>query len=147
MSACTFFGHSDCYELDAQVLRSAIEELICKGVDTFYVGNQGQFDAMVFRALLALEKAYPHISVSVVLAYLPQKTGPDPYEGYTVYPEGLETVPKRFAVDRRNRWMIEAAAGGYCLCFVRHPWGGAWQFAKRAKARGLTLINLGPAEL
>ena len=148
MSACTFFGHRDCCELDADVLKGAIEALIRNGVDTFYVGNQGQFDAMVFRALLALKKTYPHISVSVVLAYLPvKKEETEPYQDYSIYPEGLETGPKRFAIQRRNLWMIESAAGGYCLCYIHHTWGGACKFARRAKSRGLVLVNLGTAKL
>ena len=44
MSACTFFGHRECYSLDGQALMDAIEDLIRKGVDTFYVGNLGQFE-------------------------------------------------------------------------------------------------------
>lgn len=142
---CIFFGHSDCYGLDTNILRSAIEELIRKGVDTFYVGHQGRFDGMVFSALLELEKVYPNISVSVVLAYLPrQNDGYDPYKGYSMYPEGMENGPRRFAIERRNKWMIEQAKGGYCLCFVGHTWGGAYKFARRAKAQGLTLVNLAP---
>ena len=39
MSVCTFFGHSECYGLDAAVLRSAIEELIEQGITEFVVGN------------------------------------------------------------------------------------------------------------
>ena len=145
---CTFFGHSDCYVLDANVLRSAVEELIHKGVDTFYVGNQGHFDGMVFAALLELEKIYPNISISVVLAYLPtKKAGCDPYQGYSVYPEGIEMGPGRFAIERRNQWMIERAKGGYCLCLIDHTWGGAYKFVKRAKSRGLIVKNLGTAEI
>ena len=30
MSACTFFGHSDCYRLDEDMLRRTIEDLIDK---------------------------------------------------------------------------------------------------------------------
>ncbi len=41
MSACTFFGHRECRELDIGMLRSAIENLILVGVDTFCVGHQG----------------------------------------------------------------------------------------------------------
>ena len=48
---CTLFGHSQCYGLDANVLMNALEQLIQKGVDTFYVGNQGDFDRMVFECL------------------------------------------------------------------------------------------------
>ncbi len=148
MSVCTFFGHSECYGLDANVLKSAVEELIHKGVNTFYVGHQGHFDGMVFSALLELEKVYPNISISVVLAYLPTKnSGYDPYQEYSMYPEGIEIGPRRFSIERRNKWMIARAAGGYCLCLVSHTWGGAYKFAKRAKSQGLTIVNLGTAEL
>ena len=52
---CIFFGHRDCYDLDAQTLRSAIEKQIQDGVDTFYVGNQGHFDGMVLSCLTRLK--------------------------------------------------------------------------------------------
>lgn len=57
VSSCTFFGHRECWELDAGRLCGAIEELIQQGVDTFYVGNQGGFDAMVYSCLKGLRKA------------------------------------------------------------------------------------------
>ena len=53
---CTFFGHSDCYGLDFNVVEVAIQELILKGVDTFYVGHQGYFDCLVFDCLKELKK-------------------------------------------------------------------------------------------
>ena len=68
---CTFFGHSDCYGLDKNLLQSAIEELIINGVDKFYVGNHGHFDSTVYRCLIKLKERHQHISISVVLAYLP----------------------------------------------------------------------------
>ena len=112
---CTFFGHSDCYGLDEDVLRLALREF---------------------------EKVYPNISVSVVLAYLPtQKNAP--YQGYDIFPEGMESGPRRFAIERRNNWMIRQAKGGYCLCYITHTWGSACKFAKRAKSQGVRVINLG----
>lgn len=143
--ACTFFGHSDCYGLDESVLKGAVEALIHKGINTFYVGNHGRFDSMVFRCLLTLEKAYPDISVAVVLAYLPtHNSAYDPYRGYSMYPP-IEEGPPRFAIERRNQWMIDHAT--HCLTFVNHSYGGAYKFARRAKAKGLTVINLGNIEL
>ena len=145
MSACTFFGHSDCFQLDEGVLRRTIEDLIAQGVDTFYVGNNGNFDRAVFSCFMKLKDIYPHISFAVVLAYLPiQKSEYDLYHGYSMYPEGIEFGPPRFAIDRRNRWMIEKA--DYCLCFVNHTWGGAYKYAKQAKKK-LTVINLGSIEI
>ncbi len=80
MAACTFFGHRDCYGLDMAVLKCAIERLIGQGVDTFYVGHQGQFDSMALHCLRALKADYPHICFSVVLAYMPtHKPEYDPY--------------------------------------------------------------------
>ena len=146
MSVCTFFGHRDCYGLDESLLQSKIEELIRQGVDTFYLGNQGQFDRMVFGCLGRLVQVYPHIDFAVVLAYFPtQDAETDPYCGRSIYPEGMEEGPPRFAIERRNRWMVNHS--DYCLCYITHTQGGAFKFAKYAKQKGLTIIHLGNALL
>ena len=142
MSVCTFFGHSECYDLDAAVLRKAIEDLIKQGTTEFLVGNHGQFDGMVFSCLQALSKDYPEIRYAVALAYLPaSKATQDPYDGHSFYPEEQALCPAKFAIDRRNRYLVEAS--NYCVCYVNHSWGGAYKFARIAKRRGLTVINLG----
>ncbi len=142
MSVCTFFGHSECYGLDAAVLRSAIEELIKQGTTEFLVGNHGQFDGMVFSCLQELNKEYPEISYSVALAYLPtRKQEYDIYHGHSFYPKGQEIGLAKFAIERRNRWMIDAS--DCCLCYINHTWGGAYKFARMAKNRGLQVMNLG----
>ena len=143
MPACTFFGHRECYGLNSQVLRQEIQELITQGVDTFYVGNQGRFDSMVYNCLKQLRKEYPYIHTCVVLAYLPTEKGEYDDMTDTMYPE-IECHPK-FAIERRNRWMIEAS--DYCLCYINHTWGGAYKFARMAKRRGKTVINIGNAEI
>ena len=58
----------------------------------------------------------------------------------TLYPEGLELSHPKFALDRRNRWMIDAAE--YCICYVNHDWGGAYKFVSFAKSKGLQIQNL-----
>ena len=143
MSACTFFGHKEVYGLNRERLLCTIEELIRQGIDTFYVGNQGQFDGIVYSCLKQLRKSYPHIYVCVVLAYLPTENRPGEDLADAMYPE-IEGPP-RFAIARRNRWMIQESQ--YCVCFVDHTWGGAYQFAKLAKKQGLKLINIGTADV
>ena len=55
MAACTFFGHRECPDAVEPWLRAVLETLIVEhGVDVFYVGHQGQFDALVRRTLRAL---------------------------------------------------------------------------------------------
>ena len=81
---------------------------------------------------------------SVVLAYLPtEKRSGDVTD--TIYPEGLELGPAKFAIDRRNQWMIGQA--DCCMCYVNHTWGGAYKFARLEKLRGLTVANLGSTGL
>lgn len=143
MAACTFFGHRECYGLDRQVLQQTIEELITKGVDTFYVGNQGQFDSAVYICLKQLRKEHPHIRVCVVLAYLPTEKNEYDDIADTMYPK-IEGHPK-FAIQRRNCWLIDQS--DYCICYINHTWGGAYKFAKLAKRCVKTVINLGSAEI
>lgn len=141
LSVCAFFGHRDCPETVKPALRDAIERLITDyGVDTFYVGNQGQFDACVRGILRQMQKMYPHIRYAVVLAYLPVRK--DEYEDYsdTVYPEGMEDGPPKFAIARRNQWLVNQA--DHIICYVRHSWGGAYQFSRLAKRQGKHVINI-----
>ena len=145
MSVCTFFGHSDGYGLDETLLQRTIEDLILQGVDTFYVGNHGYFDGVVFSCLKKLKNVYPHISLAVVLAYLPkQKSEYDIYQGYSMYPE-IEEGPERFAIERRNKWMIQQS--DRCIVLIDRTFGGAYKFARMAKHRGLQVINLGAAAI
>lgn len=146
MSICIFFGHSDCYGLDEKILESAIEEIILKGVDTFYVGHQGDFDCMALKALKTLKEKHPNITYMVVLAYIPTyKPEYDLYHGCSMYPEGLEIGPPRFAIERRNKWLIDCA--DYCIAYINHSWGGAYKFAKRAKRKGIDISNIGSLDL
>ena len=145
MTACTFFGHKECNSLDAEVLRNTIEELIGQGVDEFLVGHQGQFDSIVHRCLKSLQEKYPHIHYSVVLAYLP--TEHHEHEDYTdtMYPEGIELVHPKYAIDWRNRYLVEAA--DICVGYIDHTWGGAYKFVRLAKKQGKRIINLGNPDI
>lgn len=55
MVACTFFGHRDCPDSIRPKLRSVLINLIeNQQADTFYVGRQGSFDALVYATLREL---------------------------------------------------------------------------------------------
>ena len=127
--ACTFFGHRDCPETIKPKIREAIIDLIENhGVTMFYVGNQGNFDRMVRSALKEVITAYPGIGYAVVLAYMPSAKVANLSEDFsdTMLPEGIEKVPKRFAIPWRNRWMIEHA--DYVVTYVTRSCGGSAKF-------------------
>ena len=136
----TFFGHKDTPKEIEPTLRSTLINLIeNKNVTVFYVGNNGNFDAMVRRQLEDLSQTYP-ITYSVVLAYLPTKKSE--YDDYTntILPEGIETVPKRFAISWRNKWMVQQS--DVVVTYVTHSFGGATQFKDMAERHGKTVIEL-----
>ena len=145
MNICTFFGHRDCPSSIKPKLQDVLKNLIEKeNVDLFYVGNHGAFDAMVRTQLRELEQIYPNIRYAVVLAYLPQKSyefNPQDYSD-TIFPEGIETVPKRFAISWRNKWMLQQA--NYVVTYVTHSWGGAAQFAEMAERQHKKIVNILP---
>ncbi len=141
MTACTFFGHRECPDTIRPALRKAIEMLITdRGVEMFYVGNQGQFDFYVRGILRQLTTEYPHIRYAIVLAYMPVQRSEFDDCFYTMFPEGLETVHPRYAIDRRNQWMLGRA--DHIICYIHHPWGGAAQYVQAAVRQGKTVINL-----
>ncbi len=135
---CTFFGHRDTPKETEPILKSILKDLIeNKGVDTFYVGNDGNFDNMVISLLSELSLTYP-IKYYIVLAYLPKKETEN--TEHTILPEGIENAPPRFAISYRNKWMIEQS--DYVVTYVNHSWGGAAQFKELAEKRGKTVIDL-----
>ena len=74
MKTCTFFGHRDAPQSLRAPLKLKITQLIIQqGVDCFYVGNHGQFDAMALSVLQELAPIYPQIKYYVVYAYLPKE--------------------------------------------------------------------------
>ena len=137
---CTFFGHRDTPPEIKPLLREVLLDLIQhQGVKQFYVGNQGNFDAMALRLLKEFEKPYS-ITYDVVLAYLPKKTEPFFEAYYTILPEGIETVPPRFAIEYRNKWMIEHS--DIVVTYVTRNFGGAAKFKKIAKRKEKTVVEL-----
>ena len=127
---CTFFGHRDTPKEIEPTLRSALIDLIeNKNATVFYVGNHGNFDAMVCRQLEDLSKTYP-IKYYFVLAYMPGKN--DTPDEHSILPEGIETVPRRFAINYRNKWMLTKS--DIVVTYVIHNFGGAWEF-KEMSAR------------
>ena len=113
------------------------------GKVNFYVGNHGQFDGMVRGIMKELISEGKDVDYSVVLAYIPgQKYEfdlPDQYAD-TIYPDGLENVPQRFAICKRNDWMIDNS--DTVICYVVNHFGGAYTYTEKARRKGKRIINI-----
>lgn len=136
---CTFFGNRVIYRSIDDTLEEVLIDLIeNKGVTLFYVGNHGKFDAMVLRHLKKLSIQYP-IKYWVVVAYIPKKAEKD-QEKNILYPS-LEHVPPRYAIVKRNEWMLERA--DYVVAFIDDITGNAERMREKALKKGKTVINVG----
>ena len=134
----TFFGHRDSPKEIEPALRLTLINLIeNKNATVFYVGNHGNFDAMVRRQLEDLSKTYP-IKYYVVLAYMPGNNN-EPDE-HSILPEGIETVPRRFAINYRNKWMLTKS--DIVVTYVTRPIGGAWEFEQMAEKMKRNIIGI-----
>ena len=137
---CTFFGHRECPSALRPALDRELRRLVNAGVTQFYLGHHGQFDALVLASLQQLKTEFPHISYAVVLSRCNATVGKEHDGENTLYPEEVACVPPRFAIDRRNRWMLQQA--DIVVTHTVYPWGGAARFADLAKRKGKTVINL-----
>ena len=141
MATCTFFGHRDCPDTIKPKLKEVLIELITEqNVNAFYVGNHGRFDVLVRSLLRELKKEYPHINYAVVLAYFPKENIIGEDYSDTIIPGGIENVPLRFAISYRNNWMLNQSE--YMLTYITRPYGGAYQFVKKAANQNKNVINI-----
>ena len=146
----TFCGHRDFQEtgdIKGRLLRELLnlaesnETLIC------YTGGYGSFDRFAARCVKEAQKTANNIRNCLVVPYLTVSLQKElkEREGFfdeVIYP-ALENVPPKYAILRRNEWMVERA--NLVIGYVTHNFGGAgktWQYAKR---KGVALINLAEA--
>jgi uncharacterized phage-like protein YoqJ len=86
-----------------------------------------------------LKREHPEIQSVLVLPYIDRKVSTDKYDS-TTYPP-LETVPKRYAISHRNRWMVDQS--DVVIAYVTHGWGGAAKTLDYARHKHKTIFNYG----
>lgn len=133
---CCFFGHRDTPSGIYPQILAAVEKLIAEqDVTEFHVGGYGNFDSMATNAVLEAKAQHPDVELLLITAYLP--TGKSRHEGRgydaIIYPEGLEFVPRRYAILRRNRIMVDTT--DFIIAYVAAPCGGAAQALEYACSR------------
>ncbi len=140
MYSCTFIGHSDCDGNIKENLCIAIEKLINEyNVTLFYVGTHGKFDYYAYAVLKELEKIYK-IEIFVVLSNLTHV--PEYIKGAkTVFPDIVAKSPYKYAIIKRNRYMIEKSE--FLICYINHTFSNTYNFVKFATGKNKHIINLG----
>lgn len=125
MQGCSFIGHKSCPSEIRNRLLDVLEQLIInEKVDKFYVGTQGGFDKLGYEVLCELEVKYK-INVFVVLAYLDKKHVNVYYKSEkTIYPDELTKVPLRYAIRKRNSYMINNSE--YVIVYLNNQFSNTY---------------------
>lgn len=136
MKSCFFIGHRDIsHTLFPQLCEEVERHIIEFGVTEFVVGNYGGFDHMAARAVIAAKECHPEIILSMLIPYHPAERPIEVPPGFdsTFYPPGMETVPRKLAIVRANRYMIDHV--DYLIAYVWHPASNARNLLEYAQKR------------
>lgn len=135
-ATCFFTGHREVGDELIPALTEAIERHIAEyGVTNFIVGWYGNFDKMAARAVIDAKRHHPEVTLTLLLPYHPfDRPIPTPkdFDG-TFYPPGMETVPKRVAIVRANRYMVKHST--HLIAYVCHPASNARELVEYARGR------------
>ena len=136
----TFCGHSQVANSAtvAAALAKIIDDLITEGANEFLLGGYGEFDTMAAVAVRNAKKNHPGIRSTLVIPYIDRDYDPALYDG-SLYPP-LETVPRRFAISKRNEWMV--ANSEVVVACIQHNWGGAAATLKYAERKKKRIISV-----
>ena len=143
--SCFFIGHREADERLLPRLEMIIERLIVEeNIRYFYVGGYGGFDRIAAAAVKHAKQKYPDITLMLALPYHPaERTVPTPdgFDG-TYHPEGLENTPRRYAIVRTNRIMVDSS--DWLVCCVHHGASNSrnlLEYAQRRANKGLIQIK------
>ena len=108
MKTCFFIGHRDAPESIYNRLITVVERHISEyGVTDFVVGRYGNFDRLAARAVMEAKQRRSDVTLTLLMPYYRTDAEPLPvgFDG-SLFPDDLETVPKRAAILRANQYMI-----------------------------------------
>ena len=139
MSICFYTGHCEAPDTLLDKPSTRVEHHITEyGMTEFVIGRYGHFDALAAKCVKATKKRHPVVTLILLLPYHPydHPTPMPPVFDGTFYPPGMETVPKRAAIVRANRYMVEYS--DYLIAYVRHSVSNAWDLVEYAQKRQMT---------
>lgn len=143
MKTCFFIGHRDAPESIYNRLLTAVEHYITEyDVTDFVVGRYGNFDYLATRAVIEAKQHHSDVMLTLLIPYYRADAEPLPvgFDG-SLFPDGLETVPKRAAILRANQYMIHHC--DYLIAYDAGQIGNTRKLVTEArKMEGLRLENM-----
>ena len=142
----TFCGHSNCLFSDEEkgkLKQNLIKEITKNPTCKFYLGGYGDFDSLCLRTLRELRKEFQDIELIFITPYIDKNYSKLEFAKYhyddVIFPP-IENVPRKFAVLKRNEWMVEEA--DLVIAYVKYSWGGATKTLEYAKRKKKRIVNI-----
>ena len=142
----TFCGHSSykSSKEDEERLLNLFEEVILDEQVEFYLGNYGDFDIFALKCAIRYKENHTSSKIKFITPYLDKwlnknKEALEKLYDEIIYPN-LEHVPPRFAILKRNEWMIDQS--DYVFAYVKTHYGGAYKTLLYARRRKKPYHNL-----
>ena len=144
-----FVGHS--FVVARDVVKEIVKEKIRSNIVgaefvTFYIGGYGDFDGICACACRELKRERAGIEVVYVAPYMSlteqEKIKDKQRYGLcdtSIYPP-IENTPPKFAILKRNEWMITNA--DLIIAYVKRSYGGAYKSLLIAKRKKKKIINV-----
>ena len=146
MKSCFFIGHREASEEIYPTLYAAVEQHIVEyGVTEFIVGHYGGFDRLAALAVKEAKRFYPEVKLTLLLPYHPAErpiSTPDGFDS-TFYPPGMESVPRKIAIVRANRYVVDHV--DYLIAYAWYPASNARElveYARKREKKGSLIITL-----
>ena len=145
IKSCFFIGHREASDEIYADLRVAVEQHIVEfGVIEFIVGHYGGFDKLAARAVIDAKKTHPEVTLTLLLPYHSAEcptVAPDSFDG-TYYHPDMEGVPRRVAIVRANRYMVDHV--DYLIAYAWHPASNAMELLEYAsnKRKPVKLLSI-----
>ena len=144
--SCFFIGHSNTGDEVLPLLAEAVERHITEyGVTDFFVGHYGSFDSMAAHAVKEAKQHHPEVRLMLVLPYHPAIRPIETPKGFdgSYYPWEDERIPKRVAIVKTNRRMVETC--DHLIAYAFHYLGGSGQiveYARKCEGKGLIRVEI-----
>ena len=143
----TFCGHRDFVETaEAEnQLTMFLEKYARENVRLVcYNGGYGNFDHFAAKCVQRMQEQYSNIRNCLVLPYIDQPflERIEIFKNHfdeTIYPP-LESVPRKYAIIRRNEWMVDSA--DIVIAYVTYSWGGAARTLEYARRKKKNIIQI-----
>ena len=145
----TFFGHSHFNQHEEhyeQIKRIILTNMKENEKTIFYCGGYGEFDQLCAKICCTIKSERKNCEIVYVTPYITEshqqklKTLAKSSVYDTIIYPPLETVPLKFAISRRNKWMIDQA--DLIITYVEYSYGGAYKALKYAIRKKKNIINL-----